>query len=37
VHIKDIEIAKGRCMLRLMVYQGEVYTLTSIASISKLT
>jgi protein glucosyltransferase len=24
VHIQDIEIAEGRCMLRLMIYQGEV-------------
>lgn len=24
VHIQDIEIAKGRCMLRLMIYGGEV-------------
>jgi len=26
VHIQDIEIREGRCMLRLMVYQGEVCT-----------
>lgn len=24
VHIQDIEISQGRCMLRVMVYQGEV-------------
>jgi protein glucosyltransferase len=24
VHIQDIEIAEGRCMLRVMIYQGEV-------------
>ena len=24
VHSKDIEIADGRCMLRLMIYEGEV-------------
>ena len=24
VHIQDIEIVKGRCMLRLMIYKGEV-------------
>lgn len=24
VHIQDIEIAQGRCMLRVMIYQGEV-------------
>jgi hypothetical protein len=25
VHSKDIEISKGRCMLRVMIYQGEVW------------
>lgn len=24
VHIQDIAISKGRCMLRVMIYQGEV-------------
>lgn len=24
VHFQDIEIAEGRCMLRVMIYQGEV-------------
>lgn len=24
VHVQDIEISEGRCMLRVMVYQGEV-------------
>jgi EGF-domain serine glucosyl/xylosyltransferase len=24
VHVQDIEIAKGRCMFRVMVYEGEV-------------
>jgi protein glucosyltransferase len=24
VHIQDIEIREGRCMLRVMIYQGEV-------------
>lgn len=28
VHIQDIEIAEGRCMLRVMIYQGEVCTWT---------
>lgn len=26
VHIQDIEIAEGRCMLRVMIHQGEVCT-----------
>lgn len=26
VHVQDIEINKGRCMLRVMIYQGEVST-----------
>lgn len=26
VHIQDIEIRKGRCMLRLMIHGGEVWT-----------
>jgi hypothetical protein len=26
VHIQDIEIAEGRCMMRVMIYQGEVRT-----------
>ena len=26
VHIQDIEIAEGRCMLRVMIYQGEVHS-----------
>lgn len=29
VHIRDIEISEGRCMLRVMVYQGEVRVSTA--------
>jgi hypothetical protein len=30
VHIQDIEIREGRCMLRVMIYQGEVCAIASI-------
>ncbi|KAF2714065.1 hypothetical protein K504DRAFT_371475 [Pleomassaria siparia CBS 279.74] len=29
VHVQDIEIAKGRCMLRVMIYQGELFVVNS--------
>jgi hypothetical protein len=29
VHIQDIEIAEGRCMLRVMIYQGELFVVNS--------
>ncbi|OAK99855.1 hypothetical protein IQ06DRAFT_326578 [Phaeosphaeriaceae sp. SRC1lsM3a] len=29
VHIQDIEIAQGRCMLRVMIYQGELFVVNA--------
>ncbi|KAF2795979.1 hypothetical protein K505DRAFT_272342 [Melanomma pulvis-pyrius CBS 109.77] len=29
VHVQDIEINKGRCMLRVMIYQGELFVVNS--------
>jgi hypothetical protein len=29
VHVQDIEIEEGRCMLRVMIYQGEVHSYPS--------
>jgi hypothetical protein len=35
VHIQDIEIAEGRCMLRVMIYQGEVCKPRTMASLRR--